>query len=885
LTANGVATATLVITLTDRTLNPVHNARVNLSAVGGSVSPSVVTTTVGYARSVFRAGTVARPATVTATTGALTRTTTIDLRPGPPAYLVLRVQPDVLTANGIATATLSITVTDAFANLAADDTPVNLTTTLGSLNPAVARTQGGVARSTLRAGTRSGTAVITATAGPAQASTTATFRSGPPASVAVSLDPRRLTADGVSTSTVTVQVTDQYANLVRDGTPVLFNASRGRIDPGPVLTRDGLARSIYIADTHAGRAIILATAGTVDGAASVDLLPGPPFSITLAADPPALTVGPGQAILHGRVSDRFDNAVDDGTVISLTATLVSVRESGNQGIRESGNQPGLPWEGEGGGPALRSRSPERSEGEVEGVGVTSPVTTTDGEFQAVLTAGTQSGTARVAARSGAANAHLDVPIRPGPAEWVGLAVSPAELMANGVATATLTITATDQYTNPVADGTPVSLAASGGTVVPANTPIRAGQASSTFHAGTVAGTATVTATVEGRSAVTTIRLVPGAPVSVTVQVEPAGLPVGQNATAAVRIQVTDRHANPVADGTPVSATTTLGTLVMAAPVTRGGLVTGTLIAGDVAGRALVTAQAGSATGQAEVTFWPGPPARIDLTANPNRVPADGESVAHLVARVTDAPGNRVADGVIVQFLTTLGTFEDGRPSYVTTTRDGQAEADLRAPVTLGRATVTARTNEVASAVDVEFVTGPPFTVTLAAAPDRLPADGVSTAMLTATVRDRQNRLVEDGTLVVFETDHGRLGAGQKAEGRTQNADRRWQIADGGRWQTSAISHSLSAIRYQLSAISYQLSAICCLLPTEWGQVITVTTSGGVATATLTAADRPARARVRATAGLKSAETQVVFIGKLFMPAIFKQSRLAAADMPAVWGRR
>jgi len=224
-------------------------------------------------------------------------------------------------------------------------------------------------QTTLSAGTRSGTARITAHSGTASGQFDVDVKPDAPATLAVSASPAPIIADGVMTSTVIARASDQYGNPIRDNTLVVFSVSRGRIDPPLSLTRGGVAQAVYTAGTQAGHVSIFASAGMIDGSGGIDLLPGPPSVISLTADPAMLTVGPNQAILRGQVVDRYSNTVADGTSIVLTTTLGQVG---------------------------------------------SPVTTAEGRFQAVLTAGTRAGTAQVSARSGAVNTRLDVPIHSGP---------------------------------------------------------------------------------------------------------------------------------------------------------------------------------------------------------------------------------------------------------------------------------------------------------------------------------------------------------------------------------------------------------------------------------------------------------------------------------------
>jgi len=226
-----------------------------------------------------------------------------------------------------------------------------------------------------------------------------------------------------------------------------------------------------------------------------------------------------------------------------------------------------------------------------------------------------------------------------------------------------------------------------------------------------------------------------------------------NEQASIRVGITDRMATRWPMGTPVSVTSTLGVLVMDTPAYPGVPLS------DADGRQYCRhggdhRTRGRRRRPAEVTFRPGLPAALDLTANPNRLPADGDQGCGCRPRVSDGAGAVMSPmGYPIEFLTTAGTLKAAF-ELCTTTRGGQATADLKAPLSWVDVVTSCVPGVFEHAVEIEFVPAPPYTLTLEAAPRKVPADGVSTAVLTATVRDRRIALVEDGTPVVFAGDHG-----------------------------------------------------------------------------------------------------------------------------------
>jgi protocatechuate 3,4-dioxygenase beta subunit len=120
LTANGVATTTLTVTVEDAVGNPVANTAVTLSASGSDNAFSPISGTTN-AKGVFTAAltsTLAQTETITATEGSAQETTSVTFAAGPPSASTssITASPDTVTADGVATTTLTVTVEDAVGN-------------------------------------------------------------------------------------------------------------------------------------------------------------------------------------------------------------------------------------------------------------------------------------------------------------------------------------------------------------------------------------------------------------------------------------------------------------------------------------------------------------------------------------------------------------------------------------------------------------------------------------------------------------------------------------------------------------------------------------------------------------------------------------------------
>jgi len=214
--------------------------------------------------------------------------------------------------------------------------------------------------------------------------------------------------------------------------------------------------------------------------------------------------------------------------------------------------------------------------------------------------------------------------------------------------------------------------------------------------------------------------------TVTLMANPTMLPAGN--ASVLTATVINQFGNPVANGTVVSFTTSLGSISPVTATTIGGVVTATL-SSTIAGVATVTATVGSLSTTAQVTFTPGAPFTLTLNAAPTTLPVGNSSA--LTATATDQYGNPVMDGTAISFTTSLGALSNGAAS----TSGGVVTATLSSTIS-GVATVTATLGSLNATALVTFTPGAPFTFTFVLAPAVIVANGISQSVATVAVVDQ-----------------------------------------------------------------------------------------------------------------------------------------------------
>ncbi|MBT8127245.1 MAG: OmpA family protein, partial [Gammaproteobacteria bacterium] len=214
-------------------------------------------------------------ATITGTLdgNAIIDSASVALTPGvaSTATTTLTAAPNSITADGVSTSTITVQLKDANGNnLSANGGTVSLSTNLGSLTGVTAVGDGSYT-ATLTSATMAGTATITGTLDGNAINDDASvdFTSGVASTATTTLtaSPNSITADGVSISTITVQLKDADGNnLTSDGGTVSLSTSLGSVSAVNG-NGDGTYTAVLTSATTTGTATI---SGMLDGVAIVD---------------------------------------------------------------------------------------------------------------------------------------------------------------------------------------------------------------------------------------------------------------------------------------------------------------------------------------------------------------------------------------------------------------------------------------------------------------------------------------------------------------------------------------------------------------------------------------------------------------------------------------
>jgi hypothetical protein len=542
---------------------------------------------------------------------------------------------------------------------------------------------------------------------------------GVPAEIVIARTFPALLANGVDQIEVKATVVDgQGRGLENVG--VLFTTNRGSIEPFATTDDDGVATTTFTSEASATdvSATVVATALSDSGDARARLVPlgvdaprtlkalpaGAVVVVTHRALTPAQAAEAGRLQAEGRLAPptTLAPAVDPEDQAAIPMKGITVSVSANPGT--------IPADGISSSQVVArlvettSRIPVRRQdvsfgataGSINGL-----VQTDDtGSATATLTGLASGAASTVTVYYGRTlTAQTTVTF-----SALTLSVAPAlsSIRADGQSTVDVVARLINAERNPV-QGARIDFTTNRGTIVSPVTTDASGEARATLRSNTQTGAAQVTASFGALSQQTTVNFV-ALPVvgSILMEAETANLDADGADRTTITATVLDAANAPMPDGTPVTFSISggSGSLISPEAVTTDGEAEVTYVASTTPGVVTIRATSGPVTGTLRLTLGSLEPGSLALTAGSPTVLADGLASTTLAAQVSDAFGNPVAAGTVVDFTTTLGAIEAVTP----TDAAGIATARIRPNrFETGLARVTAASGEALRSIDVRFV--------------------------------------------------------------------------------------------------------------------------------------------------------------------------------------
>ena len=637
----------------------------------------------------------------------------------------------------------------------------------------------------------------------------------------LSASPTSIPADGVSSSAIRASVTDTSGTSMPQGTAVIFTTSLGQFSNGgtsqTVSTTDssGSVTVSLISATTSGFAQVTATSGGVTQRTIVSFepedAPAVVGAMTLSASPTSMPAdGVSSSAIRASVTDTSGTSMPQGTAVIFTTSL----------------------------------------GQFSNGGTSQTVSTTDssGSVTVSLISATTSGFAQVTATSGGVTQRTIVSFEPEDAPAVvgamTLSASPTSMPADGVSSSAIRASVTDTSGTSMPQGTAVIFTTSlgqfsnGGTSQTVSTTDSSGSVTVSLISATTSGFAQVTATSGGVTQRTIVSFeaedAPAVVGAMTLSASPTSMPADGVSSSAISASVTDTSGTSMPQGTAVIFTTSLGqfsnggTSQTVSTTDSSGSVTVSLISATTSGFAQVTATSGGVTQRTIVSFEaedvPAEVGSMTLSASSPSIPADGISSTAITVTVSDLENAPMPAGTPVTLTTTLGTFPGGidpdgdgpiasRRIFSTIGANGQVTTSLVAPLSkVGTAVITATSGGVSQLLEIAVTVNGDDEVSLVALPTSIIADGLSTAIFTAAVKDGGGDPVA-GVPVVFKNLTG--------QGLTTVETNTFEGT--GRTDTTLFTHSGGALTLTMTHTDFSYYSVS--LYHSSGQYITLLFSG------------------------------------------------------------
>ncbi|GIO14324.1 hypothetical protein J19TS2_38790 [Cohnella xylanilytica] len=716
LVADGVSSTLVTVRLKDAQGHALTTggSSVAINADKGTVGPTADKGDGTYTAT-LKAPTALGTATVSAKLGgtALTSTASVAFTVGAPSVAMSTIETTdaALIADGVSTTLVTVRLKDAQGHaLTTGGSSVVINADKGTIGPTADKGDG-TYTATLKAPTALGSAIVSAKVGGVALTSTAsvTFTVGSPSAITSSIEAAdaELTADGTSTTTITIKLKDaQGHDLTAGGATVVIGTDKGAIGP-TTDNHDGTYTATLTSPTELGSAIVSAKVGGVALTSTAN--------VTFMVGTPSV------------VASTIEAAVSELTADGTSTTTITVKLKDAQGHDLTA-----------GGATVVIATDKGT--------VSATTDNHDGTYTATLTAPTNLGIATVSATVGGtaltSTASVTFTVGAPSVTTSTIEAADAELTADGTSTTTITVKLKDaQGHDLTAGGAKVVISTDKGTIS-VTTDNHDGTYTATLTAPTELGTATISATVGGAALDSTasVTFTAGAPsvTTSTIEAADAELMADGTSTTTITVKLKDAQGHDLtAGGAKVVISTDKGT-ISATTDNHDGTYTATLTAPTTIGIATVNAAVDgiALTATAEVRFVAGLPTEDgSIEAVDAELTADGTSTTTITVKLKDAQGHDLTTGGAAVAIST----DKGTISTTADNQDGTYTATLTAPTELGTATISASVGgaKLKATTEVRFVPGSPSSSssTVTASDLVVRADGVSKAEIVVTLKD------------------------------------------------------------------------------------------------------------------------------------------------------
>jgi hypothetical protein len=622
-------------------------------------------------------------------------------------FSLLNASPDAILADGVDQTTISVAVVDA-QNRAVQGQLIRFQTTAGTIPPQAVTDVYGRAEVALRseASRNDINAVVTVQMDTVIRNLPVLMQG---VHLSVGAQPTVIRADGQSTSQITALLKRAGNQVAISGATVTFGTDLGTISNQSVTDDQGVARVTYVSATDTGTACIIARYGqtladTVFVRCSTESHGINTLHQLTASPAVILANGMDQSKISVQVLDPQSRPVE-GAVVAFFAGVGTMTI--NQAVSDA-----------------------------------------DGIASVFLTsiAHRVDTTAEVKATLGTAILRTNVLME---GVNISLQASPETILADGQSVSHITAHLKRHSSQVAISGAEVYFGASLGSIPGRVTTDNQGIARADYVAGTDTGTAVITVHYgTGLDESVQVHLQETVPTYLDVTATPTSIPADGQSQATINATVTDANRNPVPDGTSVLFDILEGSgSIGHQRTTVDGVASSQLTSGTSPDTVHVVVSVGETLRDTvSVVYTVGEVNRIEITVNPDSLPADGVTKSMVQAQVFDSQNNPV-QGITVNFSATLG---DIIPSART---DAQGVAEVEYSSTaIGLATITAEAGGISRTITVKVYPGPPFAMTLSYSPHFIyvrECGKNQTVTVFADVRDEKNNPVKDGTYVTF----------------------------------------------------------------------------------------------------------------------------------------